>query len=83
MIVSIVSKKIGHKSLIYTMAMAKRNSSIPTELYSKVWRKSNVLYITYVVLGCVVLEGVYGSVTSMIWDTVNKGVCNILLIMLL
>ena len=49
-------------------------ANIPSSLYANVWKKSNILYITYVVVGCVILEGVYGGVTSSIWNTYNKGV---------
>ncbi|KAJ1390083.1 hypothetical protein B484DRAFT_409113 [Ochromonadaceae sp. CCMP2298] len=54
-------------------ASRRSNSSIPSTLYNNVWRKSNVLYITYIVAGCVVIEGIYGSFTSMIWDSYNSG----------
>lgn len=37
------------------------------------WKKSNILYLTYIVVGCVVLEVVYGSVTDSIWESNNKG----------
>ena len=47
---------------------------IPQALYNNVWRKSNIMYITYIVAGCVVIEVVYGSVTTSIWETRNKGV---------
>jgi hypothetical protein len=49
-------------------------SSIPSTLYNNVWRKSNVLYITYIVAGCVIIEGIYGSFTNMLWDSYNSGV---------
>ena len=48
--------------------------SLPTSLYQGVWRKSNILYITYVVVGCVAIEVVYGSVTTKIWENANAGV---------
>lgn len=47
---------------------------VPLQLYQNVWKKSNILYITYIVVGCVVLEVVYGGVTTTIWDTYNQGV---------
>ena len=37
------------------------------------WKKSNILYLTDIVVGCVVLEVVYGSVTDSIWESSNKG----------
>lgn len=43
-------------------------------MYTKVWRKSNALYLTTVVAGCVVFGGVYGAVMDKIWDLNNKGV---------
>ena len=49
-------------------------SSLPSTLMSGVWRKSNILYITYIVGGCVVLEAIYGSFTNAIWDAYNHGV---------
>lgn len=53
---------------------AKYSSAVPTALYKNVWRKSNVLYLTYILAGCVVLEGMYGSITSFVWDSYNSGV---------
>ena len=47
---------------------------LPRALYNNVWRKSNILYITYIVAGCVVIEVVYGSATNAIWEGRNKGV---------
>jgi len=42
-------------------------------LYKSLWRKSNIMYITYIVVGCVVIEGVYGGVTTSIWESSNRG----------
>jgi hypothetical protein len=39
-----------------------------------VWKKSNTLYLTYIVAGCVILEGVYGSFIGFMWDSYNSGV---------
>ena len=47
--------------------------SVPQSLYRGVWRKSNIMYITYVVVGCVAIEVVYGSVTTSIWNNANQG----------
>lgn len=55
-------------------AAVSTSSSVPSQLMTTVWRKSNILYITYVIAGCVVLEGIYGSFTSAVWDTYNSGV---------
>ena len=48
---------------------------IPIAFYENVWKKSNILYITYIVVGCVLIEVVYGSVTTAVWDGYNQGVC--------
>ena len=55
-------------------AASSTTSSVPAQLMTNVWRKSNILYITYVIAGCVVLEGIYGSFTNAVWDTYNSGV---------
>jgi Ubiquinol-cytochrome C reductase, UQCRX/QCR9 like len=47
---------------------------IPIAFYENVWKKSNILYITYIVVGCVLIEVVYGSVTTAVWDGYNQGV---------
>ena len=52
---------------------AKMSGGLPHALYNNVWKKSNVSYLTYIVVGCVVVEAVYGSVTNYIWDTYNYG----------
>lgn len=51
-------------------------SNIPQTLYKNVWRKSTILYITYIVTGCVFIEAVYGGVTNSLWDNYNRGVSN-------
>ena len=57
------------------MAVAqKRNLSVPNMMMNTVWRKSTGMYITYIVAGCIVLEGIYGGVTTTIWNTMNHGV---------
>lgn len=48
-------------------------AGVPQQLYQNVWRKSNILYVTYIVAGCVVLEVFYGGITNGIWDAANKG----------
>ena len=48
-------------------------SGVPQQLYQNVWRKSNILYVTYIIAGCVVLEVVYGGVTNGVWEMANKG----------
>ena len=56
------------------MKVAVRHSSFPSTLYNNVWRKSNVLYITYIATGCVVFGGLYGSIFSTVWNSANSGV---------
>jgi hypothetical protein len=46
-------------------------------LQKNVWRKSTVMYITYVVVGAIAVECVYGSVTNYIWESNNQGVSSI------
>jgi hypothetical protein len=48
--------------------------AIPAALQKNVWRKSNTLYLAYIVTGCIILEGFYGGLTSAIWETCNSGV---------
>ncbi|RYH11940.1 hypothetical protein EON65_38460 [archaeon] len=59
---------------LFMNASVRKNSGFASTLYNNVWKKSNVMYITYVVAGCVVLEVVYGTVTNYIWDSYNYGV---------
>lgn len=59
--------------MMRTAVAQRQMSSLPQSLYQKVWKKSNVAYLTYVVVGCVVIEGVYGGFTNFIWDGVNRG----------
>lgn len=53
---------------------AKSADAIPEQLYKNVWRKSNIMYITYILAGCVVIEGVYGTLTNTLWESKNSGV---------
>jgi hypothetical protein len=39
-----------------------------------VWRKSTVMYISWVVAGCIVGEIVYGKLTNYLWESNNRGV---------
>eukprot|EP01041_Mallomonas_annulata_P001889 gene1889-3664_t len=52
---------------------SRKMSSLPTTMYNNVWRKSNIFYITTIVIGCVVVEGVYGSLTNAVWNSYNSG----------
>eukprot|EP01038_Epipyxis_sp_PR26KG_P001145 gene1145-1601_t len=47
--------------------------SFASTLQSNVWRKSNILYITYIVVGCVAIELVYGKTIDLIWEKNNDG----------
>lgn len=53
---------------------ARQSSTVARFLYNNVWRKSNAMYITYILAGCVALEFVYGGVTDYLWNSANKGV---------
>ncbi len=68
------SSKIFASRTLNSKSATRPFSSLPSQLYSTVWRKSNVLYVTYVIVGCIILEGVYGSATNMLWETANRGV---------
>ena len=59
---------------LFSSSSSGAGVSIPQTLYKNVWRKSTILYITYIVTGCVVIEGIYGGVTNSLWDTYNRGV---------
>ena len=56
----------------------RKSSNIGTFLQNTVWKKSTVMYITYIIAGCVALEVVYGKLTNYIWDSYNYGVSIIL-----
>ena len=64
------------KRLLNNPSSMRRFSSLPSTLYKNVWRKSNILYITYVAAGCVVIEVIYGNLTNFIWESYNYGVSN-------
>jgi len=48
------------------------STGLPQALYNNLWRKSNVLYLTYIVAGCVAIELVYGGVMDSIWNGYNR-----------
>eukprot|EP01031_Cornospumella_fuschlensis_P036717 gene36717-44540_t len=58
---------------LFANASVRQKSGFASTLYDNVWKKSNVMYITYVVAGCVALEVVYGGVTNYIWESYNYG----------
>ncbi|KAI9917291.1 hypothetical protein PsorP6_012629 [Peronosclerospora sorghi] len=39
----------------------------------KIFMKSTPVYVTTVLLAALVAEGVYGSATTYIWETINRG----------
>ena len=52
-------------------------SEIPNLIQKTIWGKSNMMYITYVLVGALAVELIYGTATNYIWETVNKGVSTI------
>ena len=56
------------------------SSGLPSYLYNNVWRKSNIFYVTYIFAGCVVIEAVYGTLTNAIWESANRNVSLIILL---
>ena len=50
------------------------SGGLPSKLMKNVWQKSTPMYVAYVIVGCVVVEFVYGSVTNCIWEKYNYGV---------
>lgn len=68
------------KPAVNAARLFQRNSStfesIGSTLQRNVWQKSTTAYITYILVGCVFAEAVYGTVTNGIWESANKGVCN-------
>ncbi|KAG5176799.1 ubiquinol-cytochrome C reductase [Tribonema minus] len=49
-----------------------RQMSTLKTMYKYVFR-SNATYVTYIVVGVVVLEAIYGKAIDTLWDSVNKG----------
>lgn len=54
-------------------SMSTPGAGIGQALYQNVWKKSTISYITYIVVGCVAIEAVFGNVSQSIWDNANKG----------
>jgi hypothetical protein len=65
---------VGKKIPAVAARQASGLSDLSHMLQTNVWRKSNTFYLAYIVVGCVVLEGVYGTFTNAVWDTYNRGV---------
>ena len=64
----------------FSAAQTRQSSAlkdVPSMLQQNVWRKSNTFYLAYIVIGCVIFEGIYGTVTNSIWENYNRGVKNI------
>ena len=73
-------RPLASKLMTSTRGMSSKPGfgAVPQALYQGVWRKSNIAYITYIVVGCVAIEIVYGSVTQSIWDSANQGVSDVI-----
>ena len=52
---------------------AARRTLSTSSWQQSVWGKSNVRYVSFVVLGAVTIESVYGTVTNGIWESSNQG----------
>ena len=63
----------AHVSRPSVRSASSAAAGVPQQLYQNVWRKSNILYVTYIVAGCVAIEILYGGLTNGIWDAANKG----------
>lgn len=51
---------------------ASSEQTIFQTLYKTAFR-SNASYVTYVVVGAIAFEAVYGTVTDIIWEQANRG----------
>lgn len=70
---SAVSAATSAGSRAASAASSPGASSIGGLAYNLVFRR-NVTYVSYVLVGAIVLEGVYGTVTDGLWSSMNKGV---------
>jgi len=52
----------------------RKMSSLPHELQKNLWKKSNIAYISYVVIAALAVEVVYGAATNFVWESYNHGV---------
>ncbi|RLN97024.1 hypothetical protein BBJ28_00020444, partial [Nothophytophthora sp. Chile5] len=50
------------------------NGKGPLDAVYNVFMKNSATYVTTVLIAAVLVEGVYGSATSYIWETNNRGV---------
>lgn len=55
----------------------RKSSFLPHELQTNVWKKSNIAYISYVVIAAVAIEIVYGATTNYLWESYNQGVSHL------
>ena len=76
MIARFVRPTLARPAVRFASSAGAKSSAdaIPEQLYKNVWRKSNIMYITYIVAGCVVIEAVYGTLTNTLWESKNSGV---------
>lgn len=61
------------QKLAFSKVATRNASSFPESLQKNVWRKSNVMYITYIASGCLVLGAIYGGAVDFIWNANNRG----------
>jgi hypothetical protein len=60
---------------VFKAARRHNTGVVGDALMNNVWLKSTPLYLTYIFAGCVAVEIVYGQVTTRIWESMNRGVC--------
>ena len=60
-------------SLGQTTARRTIVTDVSKFLYHKVWRKSNIIYVTYVIAGAMVFEVLFGSTVEGLWKMSNRG----------
>lgn len=49
-------------------------NGVAKSIQKNLWGKSNIAYMTYIIVGSVVLEAVYGNLTTALWESSNEGV---------
>mmetsp|Transcript_31677 Transcript_31677/g.100610 ORF Transcript_31677/g.100610 Transcript_31677/m.100610 type:complete len:97 (+) Transcript_31677:260-550(+) len=67
--------RTGMRTALRAPAAAARRpmSSSPLDMAGKTIFRSNITYVGYVVVGSVIMELLYGSVTEGMWNTMNSG----------
>ena len=69
------SKRFARTGAAVFSATRRQNSSaVGNFLMNNVWLKSTPLYLTYIFVGAIAVEMVYGQVTTALWETMNRGV---------